>query len=77
MAALVTPDASNTVIFNSETAVSNYMPTATLGGNFPNVTVANGTLNVDYGDGNWMHAGTTFTIGDGDTNTLAQVNAAG
>ena len=72
---LATPYATDTVIFNSETAVGNHMPGASIGvGRAPNLTLANGTLNLAYYGQNWSWSGTTFTIGDGNMTTLAQAN---
>lgn len=76
------------VIFDSETAVNNYMPTDTIrvasdwfgSGTddhlMPSLQVLNGTVNLGSAGDAWWHyaGGTIYQVGDGDMTTLAQVN---
>jgi len=66
------------ISFDSDTAT---LPTANIdivriasnGTQLPNFELLNGTLNFNRAE-NWSHAGSTFTIGDGDLTTAAQAN---
>jgi hypothetical protein len=81
--------ANGVVVFDSETAVSGYMPTDTItvdndwtssGGKglTPAIQLLNGTLNLAGPGGQWWHwgGGNVYQVGDGDTGTLAQLNSS-
>ena len=78
------------VVFNSETAVNNYMPTDTItvskdwfGSDtsdhlMPALQVLNGTINLAGPGGEWWHygGGNVYQIGEGNMTTAAQVNTS-
>jgi hypothetical protein len=69
------------VVWDSETAVGNYMPSGTItpaahwpsNSRMPNTELRNGTLTIGQSI-NWGHTGDTFIIGDGDATNTATVN---
>ena len=69
------------VIWDSETAVGNYMHSGTItpasswtsNSRMPNTELRNGTLTIGQTI-NWGHNGNTFVIGDGDGTNTATVN---
>jgi hypothetical protein len=69
------------VIWDSETAAGNYMPSGTItpasswtsNSRMPNTELRNGTLTIGQSI-NWGHNGNTFVIGDGDATNAATVN---
>jgi hypothetical protein len=69
------------VIWDSETATGNYMPSGTISpaahwpsnSRMPNTELRNGTLTIGQSI-NWGHTGNTFVIGDGDATNAATVN---
>ena len=79
---LGTSSASDTIIFDSETATA--MPTTNIDlvrissapVALPNFQLLNGSLDFNRAK-NWGLGGTTFTIGDGDMTTTAQANFNG
>lgn len=84
---LGTPNADDLVVFDSETAVNNYMPTDTIivdnewqnGNLMPSTQVLNGTINLGGpSGGEWWHwgGGNVYQIGDGDLATAAQINTS-